>query len=59
MDRAAEVMSRLNKDGGRSTGDVFKACNAGAHGDFDGEPDPVRARRGEGRAVAGENDVKG
>ena len=37
MDRAAEVMARLNRDGGRSTGDAFKACNDGAHGDFDGE----------------------
>ena len=36
MGRAAEVMSRINKEGGRQAGDAFKACNDGAHGDFDG-----------------------
>ena len=40
MARAAEVMSRINKDDGRQAGDAFKACNDGAHGGFDGLPAP-------------------
>jgi predicted ATPase len=34
--RGSEVMSRINKDGGRSAGDTFKACNDGVHGELDG-----------------------
>ena len=35
-DRGADVMTRINKDGGRAAGDAFKACNDGAHGHFRG-----------------------
>jgi len=38
MEKAGAVMNHLNRVGGRSTGDTFKACNVGAHGDFDGDP---------------------
>ena len=38
MDRAADVMTRINKEGGRPAGDTFKACNAGAHGKLDVVP---------------------
>ncbi len=34
--RAADVMTRINKEGGRSAGDTIKACNEGAHGNFNG-----------------------
>jgi hypothetical protein len=37
MDRAADVMTRINKEGGRPAGDTFKACNEGVHGKFDGD----------------------
>ena len=37
-DRAADVMTRINKEGGRPAGDTFKACNAGAHGKLDVVP---------------------
>jgi hypothetical protein len=33
-------MSHLNRLGGPSTGDTFKSCNAGAHGQFAGDPVP-------------------
>jgi len=35
--RAADVMTRVNKEGGRAAGDTFKACNEGAHGKFEGD----------------------
>ena len=38
MNRAADVMTTINKEGGRPAGDTFKACNAGAHGKLDVEP---------------------
>ena len=31
-ERAGDVMTRLNKEGGRGTGDLFQALNRGAHG---------------------------
>ncbi len=37
-ERAGEVMGHLNRTGGPSTGDTFKSCNAGAHGQFGGDP---------------------
>jgi recombinational DNA repair ATPase RecF len=36
-ERAADVLSRINKDVGREAGDAFKACNEGAHAVFDGD----------------------
>ena len=38
MDRAADVMTSINKEAGRPAGDTFKACNAGAHGKLDVVP---------------------
>ena len=38
IDRATDVMTRINKEGGRPAGDTFKACNAGAHGKLDVVP---------------------
>jgi hypothetical protein len=39
-ERAGDVMGHLNRVGGPSTGDTFKACNAGAHGAFGSDPAP-------------------
>ena len=39
-ERAGDVMAHLNRVGGPSTGDTFKSCNAGAHGQFAGDPVP-------------------
>ena len=40
LSKAGGVMAHLNRVGGPSTGDTFKSCNVGAHGQFAGDPVP-------------------
>ena len=34
--RAGDVLPRINKEGGKTAADTFKACNEGAHGSYAG-----------------------